>query len=77
MLSSKLPPPIAQLNIRLLGISPMVWRRVLVPTSISLRQLHGVVQVAMGWDGVHLFEFGIRAVRYGSFELHGACSDVV
>lgn len=55
----------------------MVWRRVLVPTSFSLRQLHGVVQVAMGWDGIHLFEFGIRAVRYGSFELHGASADVV
>ena len=55
----------------------MVWRRVLVPASISLRQLHGVVQVAMGWDGIHLFEFCIRAVRYGSFELHGACADVL
>ena len=33
---------IIQLKIRLLGISPMIWRRVLVPASISLRELHGV-----------------------------------
>jgi hypothetical protein len=32
----------------LTGISPMVWRRVLVPTSFTLRELHGVIQVAMG-----------------------------
>ena len=70
-------PPIVQLKIRLLGISPMVWRRVLVPTSISLHELHGVIQVAMGWDSIHLFEFGIRAVRYGSFELHSACTNVI
>ena len=55
----------------------MVWRRVLVPTSISLHELHGVIQVAMGWDSIHLFEFGIRAVRYGSFELHSACTNVI
>ena len=40
---------------RLLGISPMIWRRVLVPESVSLRELHGVVQLAMGWEeGLHL-----------------------
>ncbi|PSH61677.1 hypothetical protein CU102_26780 [Phyllobacterium brassicacearum] len=32
---------ILQLKIRLLGLSPMVWRRVLVPESYSLRELHG------------------------------------
>ena len=30
----------------------------------------------MGWEGVHLFLFDICAVRYGSFELHAANSDV-
>ena len=54
------PVSILQLKVRLLGISPMVWRRVLVPESASLRELHGVVQVAMGWASIHLFEFTIR-----------------
>jgi hypothetical protein len=30
----------------------MIWRRVLVPTTFTLRELHGVIQVAMGWEGV-------------------------
>ncbi|EEE35465.1 conserved hypothetical protein [Rhodobacteraceae bacterium KLH11] len=56
-------PEICQLKIRLLGISPMIWRRVLVPTSTTLRELHGILQVAMGWESIHLFLFDI----YGRF----------
>jgi hypothetical protein len=29
----------------------MVWRRLLVPSRYTLRELHGVIQVAMGWEG--------------------------
>lgn len=65
-----------QLKIRLLGISPMIWRRVLVSSSITLRELHGILQVAMGWDGIHLFQFDIRAVDHGSWELHAASPDI-
>ena len=64
------PEEIIQLKVRLLGISPMIWRRVLVPSSTTLRELHGILQVAMGWEGIHLFLFDIHAVQYGSFELH-------
>mgnify|MGYP003333428301 CR=1 FL=1 len=52
-------PEILQLKVRLLGISPMIWRRVLVPTSATLCELHGILQVAMGWEGIHLFLFDI------------------
>ena len=34
---------IVQLKVRLLGLSPMIWRRVLVPESVSLRELHGIL----------------------------------
>lgn len=60
---------IMQLKVWLMGLSPMVWRRVHVPAAFTLRQLHGVIQAAMGWEGVHLFQFHLRAVRYGSWEL--------
>jgi hypothetical protein len=60
---------ILQLKIRLLDISPMIWRRVLVPVAFTLRELHGVIQVAMGWESLHLYLFQIRAVAYGSFQL--------
>jgi len=66
---------IVQLKVRLLGISPMIWRRVLVPASTTLRELHGVFQVVMGWEGIHLFVFDIHAVRYGSYELFAANPD--
>src|SRR5215472_4818987 len=41
-----------QLKVWLLTISPMVWRRVVVPVGCTLRELHGVIQVAMGWEGI-------------------------
>ena len=66
---------ILQLKVRLLGISPMIWRRVLVPESMSWRELHGVVQLAMGWEGIHLFEFAVRGVRYAGPDLCGASTD--
>ena len=62
---------ILQIKIRLLNISPMIWRRMLVPEHYTLHQLHGVIQVAMGWEGFHLFEFKIRAVNYTSPYLQG------
>ncbi len=65
-----------QLKVRLLGISPMIWRRVLVPTSVTLRELHGILQVVMGWEGIHLYHFDIHAVHYGSFELSTESPDI-
>ena len=70
------PEAILQLKVRLLGISPMIWRRVLVAESVSLRELHGVVQLAMGWEGIHLFEFAVRGVRYAGPGLSGTSTDV-
>ena len=60
---------IVQVKVWLLGISPIVWRRVLVPSACTPRELHGVLQAAMGWEGIHLYQFCIRAARYGSAEL--------
>jgi Plasmid pRiA4b ORF-3-like protein len=47
----------------------MIWRRVQVPASISLRELHGVIQVVTGWEGIHLFQFMLRARRFGDVTL--------
>jgi hypothetical protein len=67
---------ITQIKVWLVGISPMVWRRVLVPSTCTLRELHGVFQIAMGWDGVHLYQFSLRATRYGSLEMAAASPEV-
>jgi hypothetical protein len=67
---------VVQVKVWLVGISPMVWRRVLVPASFTLRALHGVIKVAMGWEGIHLYVFRLRAARYGSWELSASSPDV-
>ena len=67
---------VVQVKVWLLGISPMVWRRVLVPGTCTLRELHGVIQVAMGWEGIHLYQFCLRSRRYGSWEVSASSPDV-
>jgi hypothetical protein len=67
---------ILQVKVWLTGINPMVWRRVLVPTAFTLRELHGVIQVAMGWEGIHLYDIHLRAKRYGSWELAASSPDI-
>jgi hypothetical protein len=54
----------------------MVWRRLLVPAGCTLRELHGVLQVTMGWERIHLFHFRLRAARYGSWELSAPSPNV-
>ena len=58
MVSPEASTRIVQLKVRLLGLSPMIWRRVLVPESATLRELHGILQVGMGWDGIYLYDMG-------------------
>lgn len=54
----------------------MVWRRVQVPSTMTLRELHGVLQVAMGWDGIHLYQFILHTVCYGSWALNAESADI-
>ncbi len=45
------------IHVHLEGISPQVWRRILVPPDLSLGELHHVLQAVMGWDDTHLHDF--------------------
>lgn len=56
---------IATVRMELLGSDPLIWREVEVPTSITLKVLHDVIQIAMGWFDHHLWEFIIDKRRYG------------
>jgi Plasmid pRiA4b ORF-3-like protein len=58
-------PRVYQLQILLLGIRPRIWRRVQVPSFITLRRLHDVIQAAMGWRNTHLHQFVSRTTVYG------------
>ena len=43
----------------------MVWRRLQVPETTTLAELHRVIQVAMGWEDYHLHRFQIHGRDYG------------
>lgn len=59
------PSQIARIKITLDYISPAVTRRVEVPVSILLSDLHLVIQVAMPWWNYHLYEFRARKLHWG------------
>jgi len=56
---------IATIRIELRHTDPLIWRQVAVPTSITLKVLHDIIQVVMGWFDYHLWEFTIGKQRYG------------
>jgi hypothetical protein len=56
---------IATVRIELRHTIPLIWRQVEVPTSTTLKVLHDIVQIVMGWLDYHLWEFTIGRQRYG------------
>lgn len=58
-------PEIATLRIELVDTDPLIWREVEIPTSITLKILHDIVQAAMGWFDCHLWEFRVSGKTYG------------
>jgi len=50
------------------GISPMIWRRVLVRSKSSFADLHEVIQLSMGWEGEHLYAFRLHGKNYGTLD---------
>lgn len=55
------------LKISLDHSKPAVWRRVLTP-SITLFEMHSLIQTVMGWTDSHLHGFDVRQVRVPSIE---------
>jgi len=43
-------------KVTLLGTRPPVWRRILLPREITLRNLHRTLQAVMGWTNAHLHQ---------------------
>lgn len=55
------------LKIKLLEIEPEIWRRFVVPATITLDRLHDVIQIVMGWTDSHLHEFTLGKKRYTEY----------
>jgi hypothetical protein len=54
-----------QFKVVLHGISPMIWRRLLLRSNQSIADLYYAVQIAMGWTDSHLHRFHIHGNDYG------------
>jgi hypothetical protein len=70
------PVAALELEITVRDVEPRVWRRIVVPASISLRALHDVLQVTMGWENSHLYLFAIGDTDYGDVEDMDELGDV-
>ena len=58
-----------RLRVVLSGISPMIWRQLEVPATVTLAQLHELLQTAFAWSGEHLYRFTVHGREFGSGEL--------
>ena len=56
---------IYRIHVSLLDIKPPIWRRIELSSQTTLRQLHRILQIAMGWENSHLHEFLVGRHRYG------------
>jgi hypothetical protein len=64
-------PAIYQLKVLLLGISPMIWRRLLVCSTTTITDFHHILQISMGWSDDHLHMFRIHGKQYGIARIGG------
>jgi hypothetical protein len=53
-----------QIKITLKHTTPPIWRRIVVAPEIELDRLHAVLQMVMGWDNSHLYEFETSCGRF-------------
>ena len=54
-----------QLRVVVRGVSPLIWRRLLVRADTTIAGLHAVLQIAFGWTGTHLHRFVVQGGEYG------------
>ncbi len=55
-----------QLKLTLRGVSPLVWRRLVLSSHMTLADLHKAMQIAMTWDGDFLHTFRIHGKAYST-----------
>lgn len=58
--------PILRIKIQLLDVRPAVWRRIEIPGTATLADLHEAIQTVLGWTDSHLHEFEIDGRLFGS-----------
>ena len=54
-----------QLRVVLRGVSPLIWRRLLIRSDSTIADLHVTFQLALGWSDEHLNRFVIHGRECG------------
>ena len=70
------PKKVYRLKVTLHEVQPPVWRRVLVPSDITLARLHRILQDVMGWTNSHLHCFEVAGRRFGMMGIEEDAPDL-
>jgi len=57
-----------QLRVVINGVSPLIWRRLLVSGQTTIARLHTIPRTAFGWGAEHLHRFVIHGTEYGIYQ---------
>ena len=52
-----------QLKIMVCGISPTIWRRILMRSDTTIAELHYIIQIIFRWPNLHLHKFIISIIE--------------
>jgi hypothetical protein len=69
-------PRVYQFRVVVQGVSPLIWRRLLIRSDMSLATLQTMLQIVFAWSDMHLHYFRIHGKEYGSILQGGPCFDV-
>lgn len=58
-------------RIELLYTEPTIWRRFYVPAAMNLERFHHIIQIVMGWENYHLYEFIAKEQRFMPGDIDG------
>jgi hypothetical protein len=56
---------VLKLKVTLRDSKPPIWRRLLMPETMTLARLHDAIQAVMNWDNSHLHQFEINRDYFG------------
>ena len=59
---------VLQLRVSIQHSDPLIFRTVLVKKATTFFELHHIIQIVMGWQNYHLFEFNLDGYRVGIIE---------
>ncbi len=64
MEKKKVRPALFQVKLTVKDVDPLIWRRILVRSDVTLALLHKIIQTLMGWANYHLYAFRDGKANY-------------